>query len=471
MEQDSLKKNAILNIIYKISSLVFPLVTYPYVSRILLADNLGKVSFFNSLTSYMMMIGSLGISTYGIRAIAKVRDDKDKLSIVTKELVRINVIVTFIVLCIIFVTVPFVSKFHSNISLLLISCVQTAIAPFSMEWLYSGLEQYSYIAKRAISIKIISLVLIFLLVHNRDDYVIYAAIMAFGFVGNYICNIVHSAQIINYKVHAHLQLKRHLKSIIILFASALAINIYTNVDTVMLGFINGDRAVGLYDVSCKAKLVLLSLINAISMVLFPRLSHYLAINDYKSYNATLKKAIITIMGIAIPIAVFFEIEAKNVILVLGGKDYSDAALCMQLLMPVLVISGFSNITGNQILLPHGLDSSYMQAVCLGAFVDIILNIFLMPKYSLYGAAIATLLAEITQMTVQILRSWKYLKNSIDVREIKKVILASMIAGGTIYFMSKCISGIAIINLSLFSLFFLIIYVIALVVFKSKVIHR
>lgn len=471
MERTSLKKNAILNITYKISSLVFPLVTYPYVSRILLADNLGKVSFFNSLTNYMMMVGSLGISTYGVRAIAKVRDDKNELSIITKELVRINIKVTFIVLCIIFVTLPFISKFRSNILLLLISCAQTAIAPFSMEWLYSGLEQYAYIAKRAIAIKLISLVLIFLLVHNQDDYIIYAAILAFGFVGNYICNIIHSTKIINYKIHVRLQLKRHLKPILILFASTLAINIYTNVDTVMLGFINGDRAVGLYDVSCKAKLVLLSLINAISVVLFPRLSHYLAVNDYKSYNVTLKKAIITIMGIAVPVAMFFEIEAKDVILVLGGKDYSDAVLCMQLLMPILIISGFSNITGNQILLPHGLDSSYMQAVCLGAFVDIILNIFLMPKYSLYGAAIATLLAEITQMIVQIWRSWKYLRNSIDICEIKKIILAASVSGYVIYFASKFINSVAIINLSLFGLFFGMMYVIVLTILKSKILER
>ncbi|MEO2699345.1 flippase, partial [Blautia wexlerae] len=367
-KKSSLQKNAILNITYKLSSILFPLITYPYVSRILLADNIGKVSFFSSLTNYMMMVGSLGISTYGIRTIAKVRDNKKKLSVVTKELLSINLVVTCIVSLLLMISIIFIGKFQKNLPLIFISLGQILIAPFSMEWLYAGLEQYEYIAKRSISIKIISLVLIFLFIHKKDDYIVYAAILALGYVGNYVCNFIYSRKFVNYSSKEKLQVRQHLKAVLILFASILAINIYTNVDTVMLGFINDDRSVGLYDIACKGKLVLLSLINAISTVLFPRLSYYLAENDICSYNKVLKKSISTIMGIAIPLSMFFIIEAKDVVIFLGGYDYEDAALCMQILMPILIISGFSNITGNQILLPHGKDLSYMKAVISGAIV-------------------------------------------------------------------------------------------------------
>ena len=185
-KKSSLQKNAILNITYKLSSILFPLITYPYVSRILLADNIGKVSFFSSLTNYMMMVGSLGISTYGIRTIAKVRDNKKKLSVVTKELLSINLVVTCIVSLLLMISIIFIGKFQKNLPLIFISLGQILIAPFSMEWLYAGLEQYEYIAKRSISIKIISLVLIFLFIHKKDDYIVYAAILALGYVGNYV---------------------------------------------------------------------------------------------------------------------------------------------------------------------------------------------------------------------------------------------------------------------------------------------
>ncbi len=463
----SLRKNAFLNIVYKLSSILFPLITYPYVSRILLADNLGRVSFFTSLTNYMLMIGSLGISTYGIRIVAKTRNNKRELSVVVKELLIINLVVTFIASLFLIASIIFVEKFQKNLLLMFISLCQILIAPLGMEWLYGGLEQYEYIAKRSITMKIISLIFIFLFVHEKEDYIIYAAILMLGYIGNYICNFVYSKKFIDYSIKQKWKLKRHLKAVLILFASILAINIYTNVDTLMLGFIKGDRAVGLYDVACKGKLVLLSLINAISTVLFPRLSYYLAEKDIVSYNKVLKKSISVIMGIAIPLSIFFVIEAKDVVIFLGGNAYEDATLCMQILMPILIISGFSNITGNQILLPHGKDISYMRAVMTGAIVDIILNLFFMPRYSLYGAAFATLMAEIVQMLLQLRQARVYLKDNVDFVELLKIIFACIISTIVIYNL-KCTTKFSlIIGLGIYFIIYMIIYLFMLIVFKCK----
>lgn len=463
----SLRKNAFLNIVYKLSSILFPLITYPYVSRILLADNLGRVSFFTSLTNYMLMIGSLGISTYGIRIVAKTRNNKRELSVVVKELLIINLVVTFIASLFLISSIIFVEKFQKNLLLMFSSLCQILIAPLGMEWLYGGLEQYEYIAKRSITMKIISLIFIFLFVHEKEDYIIYAAILMLGYIGNYICNFVYSKKFIDYSIKQKWKLKRHLKAVLILFASILAINIYTNVDTLMLGFIKGDRAVGLYDVACKGKLVLLSLINAISTVLFPRLSYYLAEKDIVSYNKVLKKSISVIMGIAIPLSIFFVIEAKDVVIFLGGNAYEDATLCMQILMPILIISGFSNITGNQILLPHGKDISYMRAVMTGAIVDIILNLFFMPRYSLHGAAFATLMAEIVQMLLQLWQARVYLKDNVDFVELLKIIFACIISTIVIYNL-KCTTKFSlIIGLGIYFIIYMIIYLFMLIVFKCK----
>lgn len=447
---------------------MFPIIVYPYVSRILLADNMGKVSFFTALTNYAMMIGSLGVSTYGVRATARVRDSKKELSITVKELMRLNFIVTLIVILVLLGTVPFVTRFRQNWPLLVVSCIQIMIAPFSMEWLYNGLEQYDYITRRAITIKVISLVLIFAFVHKRNDYIVYAAITAFGYVGNYIWNFIHSRKFIDYSVRAKWNVKRHLKPTLLLFASILAINIYTNVDTIMLGFINGDRAVGLYDIAVKAKTVLLQLINAISMVLFPRLSYYLANNDNESYNKVLKKSITIIMCIAIPMSLFFIIFAQDVVLVLGGNDYVDATLGMQILMPILIISGFSNITGNQMLLPHGKDSSYMKAVIGGAIVDVILNSFFMPKYSLYGAASATLIAEIVQMSIQSHEAKEYIKGNLNISELIKIGIAAVSTSIILSFLKSYIAFAPLINLIVAFVIFIVVYALFLLIFKCDV---
>lgn len=469
--KSSIKKNALLNIIYKLSSMIFPLIIYPYVSRILMAENLGKVAFFSNVTSYGLLFGSIGISTYGIRAVAKVRDDKEKLSKTVKELFIINSFLTGLILFILAVSVIWVSKFKSNLSLLFISMAQIAIAPLSMEWLYGGLEEYSYITKRAILFKIVSLFLIFGFVQSKEDYINYALILAISSVGNYICNFLFSRKYICFHVHEKLKFIKHLKPSLTLFASLLAISVYTNLDSVMLGFINGDNAVGLYDIAVKAKTVTLSLINAISGVLLPRLSYYVAQNAGDLYNKTLKKSIRIIFMIAIPLTVLFEIEAYDVISILGGIEYIGAVSCMRIVMPILLISGFSNITGNQILIPHGLDNYYTKAVVFGAITDITLNVLLMPRYSIYGAALATLIAEFVQMIVQSYYSRYYLKKRFDIRCMVRTVFSTLIAGIVVCFIKGIFSTNLLISIVVYSFLFIGIYITLLYIFYGKKLYK
>ena len=471
MKQVSLKKNALLNIIYKLSSMIFPLIIYPYVSRVLAPAYMGKVSFFTTVSNYAMMIGSLGITMYGIRATAKVREDKKELSKVTEELLIINSVVTIFVVAALLLSALFVEKFNANFPLLVITSIQVALAPLNVEWLYNGLEKYDYITKRAIAFKTLTIVLIFLFVKKKEDYIIYAAILALSFIGNYIVNIVYSRHFVDYGSRYDLDVKRHIKPVLILFAAAIAINIYTSVDTLMLGFINGDRAVGLYDIAVKAKTVLLSLINAVSAVIFPRLSFYVSTNDKKAYDLTLRKSIALLMDISIPMAMFFLVESQSVVLLLGGKNYIDSTLAMQILMPILVFSGFSNITGNQILLPHNKDIDYLVAVLIGALTDVVLNAMLMPRYSLYGAAAATFIAEFVEMMVQIVQSKQYLKNNIDYAEMIKTIICTAVATTGIVFVDHYLQFSAIIKLILSFTIYIAVYLICSVILKLDILHQ
>jgi len=427
MRNKSIRLNALLNIILTLSNIIFPLITFPYVSRILNPEGIGVVSFFSSIGNYGVLVASLGISTYGIRAVASIREDKNKLSRIVQELAVINIIMSGLVTLLLLGMALVIKQLSKESSLLLITSLTILSSPLALNWLYSGIEEYAYITKRSLIFKAFSLILIFLFVKKPADYVIYAGITLFSTLGSNILNVWHSRKFVYIKRYKNLEFKKHFKPMFYLFASLLAVNIYTNLDTVMLGFINGNEAVGYYSVASKVKWILLSLITSISAVLLPRLSFYISKKNTSKFNKMLKESSAVIFFIAIPLVAFFIVEAQNSIQLLGGEKYISATLSMQILMPILVISGFSNITGNQILIPMNRERYFMFAVSLGALVNLGLNLILMPKLGIIGASMATLFAELTQMTVQFIYSYKYLAGNISKNNLRNVILATVIA--------------------------------------------
>ena len=463
-DNKSIRINAVLNIIYTISNILFPIITFPYVSRILLADGIGRVSFYSAIGDYAIMLASLGVTTYGIRETARVRDSKRELSKTVTELLVINTLSSLIVVVSLFLMTIYIDRFQKDLWLLILNCLSIVATPIGMNWLFSGLEQYSYITKRSILFKFISLIFILLFVKNSGDYIIYAAIITFSVVSSYIINFFYSMKFISFKSLPQLEFQKHFKPMLLLFASVLAVNVYTNLDTVMLGFISGDRDVGLYTVAVKVKWLLLSVVNAISAVLLPRLSYYLNEKRVDEYNSILKKSILVIFFISTPLTLFFMVNADNTIMILGGPSYSDAVLCMQIIIPILLISGFSNITGNQILIPFGKDSCFMKAVIVGATIDVVFNIALMPRFGYIGAAIATLIAEFAQMSVQLMYSKNIISDIFPKKSVFKIFI-SAILGAVIIFLIKPFLTISkfnytinsFITIFISSFFYLVVY--------------
>lgn len=467
MKQKSISQNAILNIIYTLINMIFPLLTFPYVSRIILVDLLGRVSFYQSISSYVIMVASLGISTYGIRAVARCRDNDERLSKTTQELFIINSIGTIFVLIALCVSTLFVDRLKDDIYLLLINVLLIISAPFGMNWLYSGLEQYAFITKRAIIVKVLSLLAIFVFVKAKEDYIIYALIIALSSIITYIINFTYSRRFISLKPTKH-QFKQHIKPMMLLFSSILAINIYTHLDSAMLGFICDDRQVGLYTIAVYAKTALLTMVNAISAVLLPRVSYYFSNDNTDALHVLLKKSISIIFMISIPITIFFIISARDCVLILGGEEYIESVPCMQVIMPVLLISGFSNITGNQILIPQGKDSCFMKAVVCGAISDLIFNVLLMPRYGCLGAAIATLIAETIQMSIQLHYSKTIIQEDVNIRKIVIIIISTCISVLAVYGIQYFIKhGYVITHFIISALVFFISYLLALIAFKEE----
>ena len=290
---------------------MFPLITFPYVSRVLLATGNGKVTFVASVANYFMMVASLGIPTYGIRACAQVRDDKDKLSKTAQEIFLINLVMTLLV-CITYViclcTVP---RFQAERILFWINGINIILNMFGMNWLFQALEQYDYITIRSIIFKMMSVILMFLLVHEETDYVIYGAITVFAAVGSNILNFIRARRFIKWKVYNGYDLRRHVKPIFILFAQSLAISIYTNLDTIMLGFIKTDTDVGYYNAAVKIKTILLSLVTSLGNVLLPRMSYYAEKKETRAFKKMTLKALNFTVLMSIPLTLYFAMFAEE----------------------------------------------------------------------------------------------------------------------------------------------------------------
>ena len=397
----SVKYNFIMNFILSASNFLFPLITFPYISRILGASGNGVISFASSITNYFVMIASLGIPTYGIRACARVRDNKDRLSKTVQELLIINSVTTILSIITFISCIFFVPKFAEEKVLFLINGLTILLNMFGVNWFYQALEQYDYITIRSIIFKAASVLFMFLLVHSSNDYIIYGAITVLANVGSNILNFIRLRMFINVKKYNNYEFAIHLKPIFVLFAQSLVTSIYINLDTAMLGFMTSDYEVGLYSAAVKLKSVLLALVQSLGNVLLPRMSYYAKNDMEEEYRKTMSESLIFTCLLSFPLAVFFSICSKDILLFLAGNEYIGATLAMIFTTIAIVPIGITGILGIQVLISKGREDQVLYSVTIGAIIDVILNWILIPKYGATGAAFATMIAEFGVLAYQI----------------------------------------------------------------------
>ena len=401
-QKKSLKLNFIMNAILTMSNFIFPLITFPYVSRILLPAGTGKVSFATSLVSYFSMFAQLGIPTYGIRACAKVRDNREELTRTAHELLTINIIMDVISYTVLAIALIFVPRLQEERTLYIVISATILLTSIGMEWLYKALEQYTYITIRSIVFKFIALIAMFMLIHEQSDYVLYGGISIFAGSASNVFNFINARRYIDFKPVGNYDLRRHLKPVSVFFAMSCATTIYTHLDTVMLGFITTDADVGLYNAAVKIKSILVSIVTSLGAVLLPRSSYNIQHGMIDAFWETSKKAINFVFMVATSLMLYFIFFAREGIYFLSGSAYEGSIIPMQLIMPTLLFIGLSNITGMQILVPLGKEKVVLYSEIAGAAVDVIINAMLMPRYTSAGAAIGTLVAEFVVLVVQCL---------------------------------------------------------------------
>ena len=441
MRKASLKLNALLNTITQLSAIILPFITFPYVTRILGPDNYGKVSFGNSIISYVNIVAALGIATYAVREGAAIREHKRKTEAFCSELFSFNLVSTaFAYLGLILLLVFWKDKADYRL-LIVIQSVTVLANTLGVSWVFTIFEDYLFVAIRSILIQALSIVLVFVFIRSREDYVLYAVIGMAGGVLNNLLNMIYARKYVHIRLSPLTNLKTYLKPILVLFASSALITVYLSADVTMLEVMKGDQEVGVYEVAVKVYTIVKSVLNAVITVTIPRFAYYIGNKMEEEYQKLSKQTFETIILLALPALTGLIMVSRNVILIMSGEEYLGGTLALQILSVALIFAVSANFFVNAVLLSLKRDKVILIATIVSALVNVGLNFIFIPLWGLNGAAMTTLIAEATITVISFL-------NCRDVFSLKgtgKTLVS--VALGMAVIVAVCMS-VSLLNLNL-----------------------
>ena len=418
MKHKSLALNAFLNSFRSVLNILFPLITFPYVSRKLTVEGIGIYNFSNSIVSYFVLIAALGIGTYAVREGAKYRKNKKKITQFSSEVFTINICSTVIAYVLLVLCLIIFPKIHKYYLCILIFSLQIFFTTIGTEWIYQIYEDYTYITIRSIIFQIVSVILLFIFVREPQDYLNYAAITVFSAVGSNVLNFFHARQYCNIHLVFHFNWKKHLPPILILFAAGIANMIYLNSDITLLGVIKDNYIVGIYAVSSKVYNLIKTLISALLIVTIPRLAMLFGNRRMKEYKNILSKLTNTLVILALPASVGLFLLAKEVILIISGPNYLRAISSLRILCFAYIFSILAWILSDCVLIPAKREKKVLISMSSSAILNIVFNILLIPLWNENAAAISTVLAEVCMFSV----NYYYAKDIvIDIFQSKKLL--------------------------------------------------
>lgn len=433
MKINSVKINFVLNTTRMLLGMVFILLTTPYVTRVLGAESLGKVEYINSVITYFLLFTALGVPNYGLREVARYREDKNKLSKVVFEL-GIILFITTTIGYIVLLLFLYNTKLLELKNLVLIMSINLIFTNIGFEWFYQGIENQMYITIRYIIVRFICLILLFFLVKNYNDYLKYGFILVLINSGSNILNFIKLRKYISFKEikFKELEILKHIKPILIIFSASVAVSIYLQLDIVMIGNID-KSAVALYNVPNKIIRLILTTVTALGVVMLPRISNSYQKNDIENYKKYLNYSLNYILMISLPALCGTLLLSKNIILIMAGEKFLSSIKTMNILAIIIFIVGMAYFLGYQLLYPRGLERYYTYSVITAAIVNFIFNYIMIPKYLQNGAAMGTVIAESIGVIMMLYFSRNMLKK-IEFFAIKrlKYFIASLIMGIVVY---------------------------------------
>ena len=392
----SVKVNYILNLINTGTQMLFPLITFPYVCRVIEADGIGQINFFQSIISYISLFTCLGIPMYAIREIARDRSDVVQMNRTAMEILLLHSMLTLVGYAIVAILCLTVPQIQVNIPLFLILSLTIFFTAIGCEWFYQGIEDFKYITIRGLIIKTVSVVLLFIFVKSKTDLLYYGCYTVFGVLGGNIFNFFRLRKYIHREniIFSELHIKRHVKPVLKVFSFSVVTSIYLQLNTVLLGFLKNALAVGYFAAATKVMQMLLTMSVCLGSVMMPRASHLIAENKEDEFNRLIQKSYDFTLAIALPITIGLIFCAPSLITALCGVKFEHSILPSQIIAPIILMVAISNVFGIQVLFPKGKINIVTLCCGIGAVADLILNLCLIPFFSYIGTSIAYLGAEV-----------------------------------------------------------------------------
>lgn len=467
------KQNVIYNLIYQILNVIIPLVTTPYLSRILEADNIGIYSYTNSFVTTFVMVGSLGIGTYGQREIAAANKDQIGRVFLEIQIVKsISIIIAYVLF------IPFAFIDNNNTLYYMLQTPFFVAAILDISWLYQGLENFRIVALRNILIKIVSLIAIFVLVKNKEDLGIYIIILCCSqCVGNFTMWGGIPALLSGVRLHLN-NCRRHIKPVFVYFIPTIAFQIYSVLDKAMLGLISkNNEENGYYEQAHKLINMVILFISSYTVVMRSRMTKLFAKGTKEEVINTFDKSLRNICFFIFPMAMGLAGLADNLVPWFFGEGYEKVKILLKIFSAFIVWKGIASCIGTHILTPSGLQGKSNIGQCLAAAINLILNAMLIPVFSSIGAAIASVLAELIVLISYLFFSKEYVS-------LKKIVQLSWkyIVGSTImlilllfigqFFESTILNSFFLIGIGILTYFFMVILFHDKLIFEliSKIAH-
>ena len=446
-------------------NLAFPVITFPYASRILAPEGIGKINFANSVVAFFVTLALLGTNSYATREAAKIRDDKYALSKFTKEILFINIFSTVFSYLFFFILVFTVKKFENYTVLLLICSIKIFFMIFGMDWLYAATEEFQYITIRSIIFQIISIVFLFLFVRSPNDLYWYALFGILSAVGSNICNFIHSRLYVDLSIHCKLEVSKHLKYIFTFFGMTLVANVYAVLDTTMLGFLTNDTQVGYYSAATKIVKMIIGILTSLATVLLPRLSYCIEKQDKNVFSSLLEKSMSVFWLLSMPMTVGIFLLTTPLLSTFSGTQFLDAQIPMKIISPLVFIISTASLLGSPLSAMRKEKISLVAVIC-GAITNVTLNFCLIPKYGVSGAAIGTVVAESIVTGVQFIYLKTFFNNKNFWLNALQAIFATAIMGVAVFFIIEKTSN-DVVRLALGSSVGIFIYAGILLLFRNS----
>lgn len=455
------KKNFGYNLILTFCNYLFPLITYPYVSRVLGVNKIGVCNFVDSVVNYFILFSTLGIVSYGIREIARCGSNKEHRDEVFTNLFLTNILLVVPALVILYLCTQYVPQLQPYTDFWCIGALKIVFNVFLIEWFFQGIERFKYITISSVIIRFFYVIAVLVLVKEEEDVLTYYFLTTLIIVINAIVNWSYSKKFthLNFK---HLSLLRYLGPILIFGYYRILTSMYTTFNVTFLGFSAGNDEVGYFSTATKLYGMLLGVFSAFTTVMIPRVSNLLSLKDYPQLQKIADTTFEMLFILGIPLVVFCIFYAPEIIEIIAGKGYEGAIIPFQIIIFLLLVVGMEQIVIQQFLMASTSSKSIMILSSVGAVVGISMNFLITPTYGAIGSSLSWCLSEISVLIAGVMLMRKYIHISIKTKPLLHISLIGLIYIPmnylTVLFLPSLFGMIASIGLSLLIFVILNVYI-------------